>query len=171
MDKFSWDELEQLTLPHGREQEFEILELKETRTQKGVVAVQAIFNVVGGDYDGAREFQKYTLGSEQDPEAATPATRKASVGGRELRRLLVAAEAPLVVNAQGVNFIEQIAPALAAATGHHFKATPASRVDPSGVERSNLRHLRSIHDRRPLAAAATGQAPSPGKNPYAQASS
>ena len=68
--------------------ELEIEELNEEASDSGKAMYRAVLRSQGPSLVGVPHFENYVLGSDEDPNADDPATMAASMGARNLKRLL-----------------------------------------------------------------------------------
>lgn len=124
---------------------FDIEGIKEDQTKKGWLMYTATYRVAEGDFVGMPQFDRFTIGTEDDPNADDPETWKRSISARQLKRLFKAAQVPL---SSDVDEMCQ------AAMGQRFLGVIAQEIDKGerdpkykGMTRNNFRGYYAVGER------------------------
>ncbi len=89
------DEIPDSTLLPDGIYPFDIEGIKEDQSKAGALMYTATYRVAEGDFVGLPQFDRFNIGSPDDPNADDPETWKRSIGARQLKRLFKAAHVPL----------------------------------------------------------------------------
>lgn len=143
-----WDDIPDATVLPGGTYQFAIESVEETISSTGKLMYNGTFNVVEPKaFAGLNHWESYVIGSDTDPNAEDPDTWKASIGARNLKRMLNKAQVPLSDDMEAV---------CVEAAGHQFVSLVTQETDDGsrdprykGRVRSRIQGYYGLGDQAP----------------------
>lgn len=143
----NWDEVPDsgATLVNQGMYEAVIESIEEGQSKAGKLMYTTIFRIAGGAYDGTPLYERFSVGTDDDPNADEPTTWKSSIGASRMKAMFKA------VHVANTGDVDEMC---TAATGQHLQLTVDIEVDSGaknpqykGVKRNRIVRMYPMGER------------------------